>query len=50
MATELKAKANVQQGCDGFKVDKYGNIFSAGPDGVNIISPARQINWLDKNV
>jgi gluconolactonase len=38
-ATELKAKAKVQQGCDGFKVDKHGNIFSAGPDGINIISP-----------
>jgi gluconolactonase len=38
-AAELKAKANVQQGCDGFKVDKHGNIFSAGPDGVCIISP-----------
>jgi len=38
-ATELKAKAKVQQGCDGFKVDKHGNIFSAGPDGVCIISP-----------
>ena len=37
-ATELKAKAKVQQGCDGFKVDKQGNIFSAGPDGVCIIS------------
>ena len=38
-ATELKAKAKVQQGCDGFKVDKCRNIFSAGPDGVCIISP-----------
>ena len=38
-ATELKAKAKVQQGCDGFKVDSHGNIFSAGPDGVCIISP-----------
>ncbi len=38
-ATELKAKAKVQQGCDGFKVDKHGNIFSAGPDGVCIIAP-----------
>jgi gluconolactonase len=38
-AAELKAKATVQQGCDGFKVDKHGNIFSAGPDGVCIISP-----------
>lgn len=38
-ATQLKANAKVHQGCDGFKVDKYGNIFGAGPDGVNIISP-----------
>ena len=36
--TELKAKATVKQGADGFKLDKYGNIFSAGPDGINIIS------------
>ncbi len=38
-ATELKARATVKQGADGFKIDKYGNIFSAGPDGINIISP-----------
>jgi gluconolactonase len=37
--TDLKAKATVKQGADGFKIDKYGNIFSAGPDGINIISP-----------
>ncbi len=37
--TEMKEKATVKQGADGFKIDKYGNIFSAGPDGVNIISP-----------
>ncbi|MEP6683606.1 MAG: SMP-30/gluconolactonase/LRE family protein [Parafilimonas sp.] len=42
-ATEMKAKAKVQQGCDGFKVDKHGNIFAAGPDGVNIISPAGKL-------
>ncbi len=36
--TDLKAKATVKQGADGFKIDKYGNIFSAGPDGINIIS------------
>ena len=37
--TELKAKATVKQGADGFKIDDNGNIFSAGPDGINIISP-----------
>ncbi len=38
-ATEIKEGATVQQGPDGFKVDKWGNIFSAGPEGINIISP-----------
>lgn len=47
-ATELKAKAKVQQGCDGFKVDKHGNIFSAGPDGVCIISPRGKLIGLIK--
>jgi gluconolactonase len=37
--TELKANATVKQGADGFKIDNNGNIFSAGPDGINIISP-----------
>jgi gluconolactonase len=37
--TALKARAVVKQGADGFKIDKYGNIFAAGPDGINIISP-----------
>lgn len=37
--TELKAKATVKQGADGFKIDDHGNIFAAGPDGINIISP-----------
>jgi gluconolactonase len=36
--TELKANATVKQGADGFKIDNNGNIFSAGPDGINIIS------------
>lgn len=36
--TAMKEKATVKQGADGFKIDKYGNIFSAGPDGINIIS------------
>ncbi len=37
---EMKKKAiNMKTGADGFKIDKYGNIFSSGPDGINIISP-----------
>ena len=39
-ATALKKAATVHQGPDGMKIDKYGNIFGAGPDGINIISPA----------
>jgi len=39
-ATEMKSKATVKQGADGFKLDASGNIYSAGPDGINIISPA----------
>jgi gluconolactonase len=35
----LKEKAKVKQGADGFKIDRHGNLFAAGPDGVNIISP-----------
>jgi gluconolactonase len=35
----LKNKATVKQGPDGMKIDKYGNFFAAGPDGINIISP-----------
>ena len=46
--TALKAKATVKQGADGFKVDKYGNIFSSGPDGVNIISPQGKLLGLIK--
>lgn len=38
-ATLLKKMATVKQGPDGFKLDRNGNIFSAGPDGINIISP-----------
>ncbi len=38
-AAPLREKATVKQGPDGMKVDKYGNIFSSGPDGINIISP-----------
>lgn len=46
--TALKEKATVKQGADGFKIDKYGNIFSSGPDGVNIISPAGKLLGLIK--
>ena len=35
----LRKTATIKQGPDGFKIDKFGNIFSAGPDGINIISP-----------
>ncbi len=38
-ATPLKENAAVKQGPDGFKIDNYGNLFAAGPDGINIISP-----------
>jgi gluconolactonase len=46
--TIMKEKANVKQGADGFKIDKYGNIFSAGPDGINIISPLGKLIALIK--
>jgi len=39
----LKDKATVKQGADGFKVDKYGNIFTSGPDGISILSPAGKV-------
>ena len=38
-AVLLRKTATIKQGPDGFKIDKLGNIFSAGPDGINIISP-----------
>lgn len=38
-AVPLKEKATVKQGPDGMKIDNYGNLFGAGPDGINIISP-----------
>jgi gluconolactonase len=38
--TLLKERATtVKEGADGFKTDQYGNIFSTGPDGINILSP-----------
>jgi sugar lactone lactonase YvrE len=39
----LKQRARVKQGADGFKIDRLGNIFAAGPDGINIISPAGKL-------
>jgi gluconolactonase len=36
----IKEKATFKSSPDGMKIDKYGNIFSTGPDGINIISPA----------
>ena len=47
-ALPLKEKALVKQGPDGLKLDKYGNIFSAGPDGINIISPQGKLIGLIK--
>ena len=47
-ATAMKEKATVKRGADGFKIDKYGNIFSSGPDGINIISPAGKLLALIK--
>lgn len=44
----LKARATVKQGADGFKVDRYGNIFSSGPDGINIISSQGELLGLIK--
>jgi sugar lactone lactonase YvrE len=42
-ATAMKQKATIKQGGDGFKIDKFGNLFAAGPDGINIISPAGKL-------
>jgi gluconolactonase len=39
----LKVRAAVKQGADGFKIDRFGNLFAAGPDGVNIISPSGKL-------
>ena len=47
-AAPLREKATVKQGPDGFKIDKNGNIFSAGPDGINIISPQGKLLGLIK--
>lgn len=47
-AIPLKNKALIKQGPDGFKLDNAGNIFSAGPDGINIISPQGKLLGLIK--
>ncbi len=47
-AKPLKDKAEVKQGPDGFKLDNAGNIFSSGPDGINIISPQGKLLGLIK--
>lgn len=47
-AKPLKEKATIKQGPDGLKIDKYGNLFCAGPDGINIISPAGKLLGLIK--
>jgi gluconolactonase len=39
----LKARASIKQGADGFKLDRSGNLFAAGPDGINIISPTGKL-------
>jgi gluconolactonase len=44
----LKEKATVKQGADGFKIDRGGRLFAAGPDGVNIISPEGKLLGLIK--
>jgi gluconolactonase len=41
--TAQMQKATIKQSADGFKVDKYGNLFAAGPDGINIISPSGEL-------
>lgn len=44
----LKEKATVKQNPDGLKTDKFGTVFSAGPDGISIISPSGQLMALIK--
>ena len=44
----LKTRATQKSGADGFKIDKAGNLFATGPDGVNIISPAGKLLGLIK--
>ena len=47
-AGEMREKAAVKGGADGFRIDKSGNIFASGPDGINIISPAGKLLGLIK--
>ncbi len=47
-AAPLKEKATIKQGPDGFKIDKHGNLFAAGPDGINIISQEGKLLGLIK--
>jgi gluconolactonase len=47
-ANPMREKAAVKGGADGFRIDKYGNIFASGPDGINIISPAGKLLGLIK--
>ena len=49
-AAELKKKASVKQGPDGFKIDKQGNLFAAGPDGINIIFTGWKIIGINKSL
>lgn len=44
----LKEKASFKSGADGFRTDQQGNIFSSGPDGINIISPEGKLLALIK--
>jgi gluconolactonase len=39
----LNARATFKANADGFKIDRVGNLFATGPDGVNIISPAGKL-------
>jgi gluconolactonase len=47
-AREMRAKAAVKGGADGFRIDQHGNIFASGPDGINIISPTGKLLGLIK--
>jgi gluconolactonase len=47
-ALALRKKATVKQSPDGLKTDNFGNIFSAGPDGICIISAAGKLVGLIK--
>jgi gluconolactonase len=38
-ASAMKAAASVKRPADGFKIDRHGNLFASGPDGINILSP-----------